>query len=116
VRFLHRMQNHSCDIAIIGAGIVGIATAYYLKEIAPNTSVLLLDASDPMALTSAQSGENYRNWWPHPVMTAFTDRSIDLMENIGTQTNNIINMSRRGYALCTRADDSDVFIKELQYG
>jgi len=110
------MQNHSCDIAIIGAGIVGIATAYYLKELAPNASVLLLDATNPMALTSAQSGENYRNWWPHPVMTAFTDRSIDLMENISTQTNNVISMNRRGYALCTRKDDPDTFMNDLQHG
>lgn len=50
-----------------------------------------------MALTSAQSGENYRNWWPHPTMVAFTNRSIDLMEEIAKDSgNNIINMNRRG--------------------
>ena len=41
---------------------------------------MLIDAGQPMGLTSAASGENYRNWWPHPVMTEFTDRSIALME------------------------------------
>lgn len=110
------MKQYSCDIAIIGAGIVGIATAYYLKKLCPNTSVLLLDASQPMALTSAQSGENYRNWWPHPVMTAFTDRSIDLMESLATDTNNTIQMNRRGYALSTRHSDIDKLMNELVYG
>ena len=76
------MKEYHCDIAIIGAGIVGIAAAYYLKKLSSDTSVVLIDATEPMALTSAQSGENYRNWWPHPVMTAFTDRSIDLMEDL----------------------------------
>ena len=69
-----------------------------------------------MALTSAQSGENYRNWWPHPVMTAFTDRSIDLMEDLATETNNLINMNRRGYVLATRDDHADQLMDELVAG
>jgi len=109
-------KEHHCDIAIIGAGIVGIATAYYLKELSPDTSVVLLDATEPMALTSAQSGENYRNWWPHPVMTAFTDRSIDLMEDIAKQTGSLINMTRRGYLLTTRSGNTDKLMEELRYG
>ena len=95
---------------------MGLATAYYLKKLSPDTSVLLVDASEPMALTSAQSGENYRNWWPHPVMTAFTDRSIDLMEDLARQTDNLINMNRRGYLLTTRSDNSDKLMEELVYG
>jgi len=110
------VKTHQCDIAIIGAGIVGIATAYYLKKIQPDSSIILIDSSDPMALTSAQSGENYRNWWPHPVMTAFTDRSIDLMEDLATETNNLINMNRRGYVLATRDDHADQLMDELVAG
>lgn len=104
------------DIAVIGAGIVGIATAYYLEHKQPDTQVILIDASEPMALTSAQSGENYRNWWPHPIMTAFTDRSIDLMEEISRKTDNLINMNRRGYVLATRKTDSDNIFSELEFG
>jgi len=110
------MKQYHCDVAIIGAGIVGIATAYYLKKLRPETSVLLVDASDPMMLTSAQSGENYRNWWPHPVMTAFTDHSIDLMEQLATETNNLIGMNRRGYVLATRDDNTDKLMNELVAG
>jgi len=110
------MKNIHCDVAVIGAGSVGIATAYYLKKLRPEVSIVLLDASEPMALTSAQSGENYRNWWPHPVMTAFTDRSIDLMEELAKETNNLIGMNRRGYVLATRADNSDKLMDELEFG
>ncbi len=110
------VKKYHCDIAITGAGIVGVATAYYLKKLRPDTSVLLIDASEPMALTSAQSGENYRNWWPHPVMTAFTDHSIDLMEDLARETNNLINMNRRGYLLATRSADTDKLMEELVYG
>lgn len=67
------MKQQTCNTLVIGAGIIGIATAYYPKKHKPSLNVILLDSDQPMALTSAQSGENYRNWWSHPVMTAFTD-------------------------------------------
>lgn len=41
------MQRH-CDVAIVGAGIVGIATAYYLKKLKPLISVVLIDSGQPM--------------------------------------------------------------------
>ncbi|MGB1012386.1 MAG: NAD(P)/FAD-dependent oxidoreductase, partial [Thiolinea sp.] len=107
---------HRCNTLIIGAGIVGIAVAYYLKKYQPQLSVTLIDADQPMALTSAQSGENYRNWWPHSVMTAFTDHSIDLMEAIARESNNRIHMTRRGYVLATRSADPAQLLDELQTG
>lgn len=55
-----------------------------------------------MSYTSAQSGDNYRNWWPHPTMTAFTNDSIDLMERLAHDTGNVFNMRPTGYALVTR--------------
>ena len=69
-----------------------------------------------MAFTSAQSGENYRNWWPHTAMVEFTNRSIDLMEDIALATDNRINMTRRGYALATRNSDIDDLVQQLHDG
>ena len=66
-------MDRTARIAVIGAGNVGLAVAYYLVTHHQATNVVIIDPRDPMSLTSAQSGENYRNWWPHPVMTAFTD-------------------------------------------
>lgn len=104
------------DTVIIGSGIVGISTAFYLKKARPDMRIALVDQGQPMALTSAQSGENYRNWWPHPVMTAFTDRSIDLMEELASESGDRFRMSRRGYALATRTSDVDAFLAELDAG
>ncbi len=69
-----------------------------------------------MSLTSAASGENYRNWWPHPEMTAFTDYSIGLMEEIAAASGNRIHLTRRGYALATRQADPDGLLRQLQHG
>lgn len=58
-----------------------------------------------MSYTSAQSGDNYRNWWPHPVMTAFTDASIDELDRLAHDSDNVFNMTRGGYVLATRQTD-----------
>jgi glycine/D-amino acid oxidase-like deaminating enzyme len=92
------------DVLIIGAGSIGIAAAYAIKSAVPKIDVCLVECGQPMALTSTQSGENYRNWWPHNVMRHFMDDSIDLMERISQDTNNRINLTRRGYMLATRAE------------
>ena len=104
------------QITIIGAGIIGIRTAYYLAKNHKLSNIVLIDRNNPMSLTSAASGENYRNWWPQPEMFTFINRSIDLMEDIARQTENRINMTRRGYALATRHKDIDEFIDELKAG
>lgn len=106
-------NSSSTDILIIGAGIVGLATAYYLKKLDPQSHITIIDQGQPMAFTSAQSGENYRNWWPHQTMKSFTEHSISLMEDIANESNQRINMTRRGYALATRQDDISDLISEL---
>jgi glycine/D-amino acid oxidase-like deaminating enzyme len=104
------------DVAVVGAGIIGISVAYYLVRNHRVRSIALVDPRDPMSLTSAQSGENYRNWWPHPVMTAFTDHSISLMEEIDRESGGRINMARGGYALVTRRFRPEDLIADLQRG
>lgn len=110
------MSSVETNTLVIGAGSIGIAVAYYLKKHAPALEVTLVDCGQPMAFTSAQSGENYRNWWPNPMMRAFTDRSIDLMEEIARESDNVLQMTRRGYVLATRQTDIDDHLMELDAG
>jgi glycine/D-amino acid oxidase-like deaminating enzyme len=106
------MTTQDVEVAVVGAGIVGLAVAHYLSA-AGRTRIAIVDSGQPMALTSAQSGENYRNWWPHRVMTDFTDHSIRLMEEIARATGNRIAMNRRGYALATRRPHPQDLIDQL---
>ena len=110
------MRENSFEVAIVGCGSIGLATAYYLSRQHGIHDIALIDCGQPMAFTSAQSGENYRNWWPHPSMVSFTNRSIDLLEDIARETGNRINMNRRGYALATRQSSIDELIKQLHDG
>jgi glycine/D-amino acid oxidase-like deaminating enzyme len=95
------------EIAIVGAGIAGIAAAYYLSAIQHKKSVLLIDSRQPMSFTSAQSGDNYRNWWPHPTMTDFTNDSIDELDRLTRESDDFFHMTRGGYCLATRQSDVD---------
>jgi glycine/D-amino acid oxidase-like deaminating enzyme len=97
------MMAASGKIVICGAGIAGIAAAYQLAAVHGVDNVTLVEPGNPLSLTSDKSTEAYRNWWPGPdwQMTAFMDRSIDLIEEIARATGNRINLNRRGYLFAT---------------
>src|SRR5215468_119180 len=97
------MVNSADKIIICGAGIAGISAAYYLAVAHGVEDVVILEQAHPLSLTSDKSTEGYRNWWPGPdrAMTAFMNRSIDLIEEIAHATHNRINMNRRGYVFAT---------------
>jgi glycine/D-amino acid oxidase-like deaminating enzyme len=99
----------SFDVVICGAGIAGVSAAYYLSVFHGVKNILLVDERPPLSLTSDKSTEAYRNWWPGPdnAMVAFMNHSIDLLERLADQTNNLIHLNRRGYLYLT-ADSRSV--------
>src|SRR5215831_15607111 len=102
-------MSSSERIVICGAGIAGVAAAHALAVTHGRQNVTIVEPGLPLSLTSDKSTEAYRNWWPGPdrAMTAFMNRSIDLIEGIARATHNRINMNRRGYLFAT-ADPSKV--------
>jgi glycine/D-amino acid oxidase-like deaminating enzyme len=99
-------MTRTSDAVICGAGITGIAAAYFLAK-AGVKNILLLDERPPLSLTSDRSTECYRNWWPDPAMLALMNRSIDIMEALADESGNVFRMNRRGYLYVT-ADNSKV--------
>lgn len=97
------MDKASSRIVICGAGIAGISAAYHLAVELGHPNVIIVDEGHPLSLTSDKSTEAYRNWWPGPdqAMTAFMNRSIDLIEGMARATGNRINLNRRGYLFAT---------------
>jgi glycine/D-amino acid oxidase-like deaminating enzyme len=104
-------MNQIFDVVIVGAGIAGVATAYYLSTHHGITNILLVDKRPPMTHTSDKSGSNYRNWWSHPAMAQLANHSIDLMDDLAGKTHNIFHMNRRGYAYFSRNDDIESYLK-----
>src|SRR5262245_7396117 len=97
------MFNATAEVVICGAGIAGIAAAHELAVKRGLRDVLLVDQGAPLSLTSDQSTECYRNWWPGPgdAMVKFMSRSIDLLEEIAHESDNAIQLNRRGYLYAT---------------
>ena len=97
------MKRSTAEIVVIGAGIAGISAAFHLAVRQGQENVVLVEAGDPLALTSDKSTECYRNWWPGPgdAMVAFMNRSIDLMEELERESDGRLRLNRRGYLYAT---------------
>src|SRR4051812_2822466 len=109
------MAHSSAKIVICGAGIAGVAAAYFLSLKNGVDDVTLVEPGNPLSLTSDKSTEAYRNWWPGPdrAMTAFMDRSIDLIEEIARVTGNRINLNRRGYVFASADSGKIDFLQTM---
>ncbi len=97
------MSAATAEVVICGAGIAGVAAAYHLAVRRGIRSVALVDERPPLTLTSDKSAESYRNWWPGPGddMAALMNRSIDLLEELARESDNVFLMNRRGYLFAT---------------
>lgn len=97
------MDIQRAEVVICGAGIAGIAVAYNLAVHHGVRDVLLVDERAPLTLTSDKSTEAYRNWWPGPddAMVAVMNRSIDILEGLAEESDNIFLLNRRGYLYAT---------------
>src|SRR5215813_1628189 len=102
-------MGESAAVVICGAGIAGVAAAYHLAVRRGIRDVVLVDERSPLSLTSDKSAECYRNWWPGPGndMVALMTRSIDLLEELARESDNVFRMNRRGYLFAT-ADPAQV--------
>jgi glycine/D-amino acid oxidase-like deaminating enzyme len=94
---------------VCGAGIVGLATAYYLAVKYREKNILLLDKLPPLSLTTSKSGENYRDYWPQTCMADFTSHSIDLMQALIDEHGDVFAMHSGGYDFVSEHTDRPIF-------
>ncbi|MGI9332709.1 MAG: NAD(P)/FAD-dependent oxidoreductase [Gammaproteobacteria bacterium] len=96
-------SSKTADAVVCGAGIAGVAAAWSLVTQGGLRNVTLVEAGEPLSLTSDKSTECYRNWWPGPddATTRLTNRSIDMMETLARESGNRIGLNRRGYLFAT---------------
>ena len=100
---------NSRSVVIVGAGIAGVATAYWLCVRHGYDNVTLVDRELPLSFTTSKSGENFRDCWPQPLMTAFTTRSIELMDVLYRETGGAFEMNYTGYEFVSESADSARF-------
>lgn len=92
-------------VVVVGAGIAGISVAHHLVRRLGVDEVVLCDPRPPLSLTSDKSTECYRTWWPNAPMISLMSRSVDLLEQMAEESDNVFRMNRRGYLYVTAAPD-----------
>lgn len=96
----------SYDVVIVGGGIHGLATAYYLASRHGITNVAVLEKG---YLGGGGSGRNTaiaRSNYLTPEGVAFYDRSLKLYENLSAELNFNIMFSQRGHVTLAHSDAS----------
>lgn len=101
----HELKK-SYDVIIIGGGVHGLATAYYLAENHGITNVAVLDKA---YLGSGGSGRNtaiVRSNYLTPEGVAFYDRSLALYNSMSVDLNINVMFSERGHLTLAHNDAS----------
>jgi len=71
---------HTADVVVIGGGIVGVATAFWLSRAGLDT--VLVEMRDGLStLTTSSSIESFRAQFTEPAMSALAQASIEFLEH-----------------------------------
>jgi glycine/D-amino acid oxidase-like deaminating enzyme len=100
------------NIVICGAGIAGVAAAWSPAVKYRQKNILLIDKNQPLSLTTSKSGENFRDYWPQPCMTALTRHSIELMQTLAEDSDDAFEMRWSGYNFVSESEGREIFPSE----
>ena len=102
----HHDLEGSYDVVIVGGGVHGLATAYYLAATHGITNVAVLEKS---YIGSGGSGRNtaiVRSNYLTPEGSKFYDRSVELYENLAADLNFNVMFEQRGHMTLAHNDSS----------
>jgi sarcosine oxidase subunit beta len=94
------------DVVVIGAGVHGLATAYYLASRHGITNVAVLDRGYVGGGGSGRNTAILRSNYLTPEGVAFYDRSLQLYRNLSRELNFNVMFSRRGHLTLAHNDSS----------
>ena len=94
----------SYDVVIIGAGVHGLATAYYLAENHGITNIAVVDKGYVGGGGSGRNTAIVRSNYLTPEGVRFYDRSVHLYRNLAADLNYNVMFSRRGHLTLAHND------------
>jgi len=94
------------DVVVIGAGVHGLATAYYLASRHGITNVAVVDKGYVGGGGSGRNTAILRSNYLTPEGVAFYDRSLQLYRNLSSELNFNVMFSRRGHLTLAHNDAS----------
>ncbi|MBM3292807.1 FAD-binding oxidoreductase, partial [Candidatus Bathyarchaeota archaeon] len=86
------------DILVVGAGALGISSAYYLKKRDPSLKVIVIEKFGGLAQGNSGKSEGaYRNLFTGEANFLLADTSIDWFHNLQEKMGYDIKLSQQGY-------------------
>lgn len=106
-------EQENADAVVIGGGIIGVATAFWLSR--AGLSTIVVEMRDGLStLTTTASIESFRAQFTEPAMAALALESIDVWENFSQVTGlegYEIDLHHGGYLFLTTEEDKIADIK-----
>ncbi len=92
------MPCMECDILVVGAGVMGLSTAYYLKKKDPSKNILVIDKyAGPGQGNSAKSEGGFRNMFTSNTNYLLADTSIDFFFHMEEEMGYDLKLEPIGY-------------------
>jgi len=86
------------DIIIVGAGIIGMSSAYYLKKNNPNKKILVIDKEPGAGQgNTAKAAGMFRNTFSSRTSQVLSDTSINFYSHLQNEMNYDIRLKKTGY-------------------
>ena len=76
------IKNVSYDVVVVGAGITGTSTAYYLKKKGAAKVLLLEKGAGPACSNTGRSAAIVRTYYTTPLMTRLAKAAVELFEGM----------------------------------
>ena len=87
-----------CDVLVIGAGVMGLSSAYHLKRLNPEKRVVLIERlGGPGQGSTAKSAGCYRDLLVSETNRLLAKATIEWLRHIQTETENDVKMQNTGY-------------------
>jgi FAD-dependent oxidoreductase domain-containing protein 1 len=87
-----------CDTLVIGAGIMGLSSAYYMKKRDPSKKIIVIDKySGPAQGNSAKSEGGFRNMFTSETNYLLANSSIDFFFHCEKEMGYNLNLESIGY-------------------
>ena len=92
------MIELECDVLVIGAGVLGMSSAYHIKKGNPDKRVVLIEKNSSPALGNTRKSEGgYRNVFTSKVNRALSDSTIDWFLHLSKDPKTDIGIEPIGY-------------------
>ncbi len=92
------MQPMECDILVIGAGVLGLSSAHYMKKRDPSKRIVVIDKSGgPGQGNSAKSEGGFRNIFTSSTNYLLADCSIDAYKHMEEELGHDVKLEFMGY-------------------